>query len=66
VLNIPMPEIILNEPGIASVVGKREAASVAQHVRMGREGEGGGFAIFLHISAWQNSRSRSATACAAR
>jgi hypothetical protein len=41
VLNVPTPEIILNEPGIGSLVGKRKAAGMAQHVGMGREGEGG-------------------------
>jgi hypothetical protein len=41
VLNVPMAEIILNEPGVGSLGGKREAASMAQHVGMGREGQGG-------------------------
>src|SRR5690242_11608031 len=44
VLNVPMPEIILNEPCVCALVGKRKAASVAQHVGMGREGQGGGLA----------------------
>jgi hypothetical protein len=35
VLNVPVAEIILNEPCIRALVGKREAASVAEHVRMG-------------------------------
>jgi hypothetical protein len=35
-----MPEVILNEPCIRALVGQGEAASVAQHVRMGTKGQG--------------------------
>jgi hypothetical protein len=35
VLNIPMPKMILNEPGVRLANGEGEAASVAEHVRMG-------------------------------
>jgi hypothetical protein len=38
-------EIILNEPGVGSLVGEGEAASMAQHVGMRGEGQGGCFAI---------------------
>ena len=41
-LNLPVAQIILNEPRIRALVGKGEAARVAQHVRMGREGQGRG------------------------
>ena len=40
-LNIPVAEIILNETGVGSLVGNGEPASMAQHVGMGREGQGG-------------------------
>jgi hypothetical protein len=40
VLNVPVSEIILNEPRIRALVGQCEAASVAQHVRMGKQGQG--------------------------
>ena len=35
VLNIPVAEIILNEPRVRALIGKSEAASVAEHVGMG-------------------------------
>src|SRR5947207_2913281 len=41
VLNVAVAEIILDEPGVGSLVGQGEAASMAQHVGMGREGQGG-------------------------
>ena len=43
-LNVSVSEIILNEPGVCALIRKREAATVAQHVRVGREREGGCFA----------------------
>ena len=46
VLNVPVPEIILNEPRVRALVGQGEAASVAQHVRMGEQGQGSGGAVF--------------------
>lgn len=46
VLNVPMSEIILNEPSIRALVGKGKAASVAQHVGMGEQGQGRGGAVF--------------------
>ncbi len=33
-----MAEIILNEPSIRALVGQREAAGMAQHVRIGQQG----------------------------
>jgi hypothetical protein len=35
VLNVSVSEVILNEPRIRALIGKSEAASVAQHVGMG-------------------------------
>jgi hypothetical protein len=32
VLNVPVSEIILNEPRVRSLIGKSEAASVPKHV----------------------------------
>jgi hypothetical protein len=40
VLNVPMSQIILNEPRISALVGQGEPASVAQHVRMSEQGQG--------------------------
>jgi hypothetical protein len=48
VLNVPVPEIILNEPRISALVSQGEAASVAQHVGMGEQGQGSGFAVSFH------------------
>ena len=42
VLNVPMSEVILNEPRIRALVGQSEAASVAQHVGMGAKGKAAG------------------------
>ena len=39
VLDVAVSEVILNEPCIRALVGKGEAAGVAQHVRMGEQGE---------------------------
>jgi hypothetical protein len=38
VLNVPVAEVILNEPHIRTLIGKSEAASVAQRVGMGEQG----------------------------
>ena len=46
VLNVPVPEVILNEPRIRALVGQREAASVEQHVGVGKQGQGRGGAVF--------------------
>jgi hypothetical protein len=40
VLNVAVSEVILNEPGIGSLVGKCEAASMAQLVTMDAEVQG--------------------------
>ena len=45
VLNVPVSEVILNEPRIRALVGQSEAASVAQHVGMGEQGQGSGGAV---------------------
>jgi hypothetical protein len=42
VLNVPVSKIVLNEPRIRALVGKSEAASMVQHVRMGKQGQGSG------------------------
>jgi len=49
VLNVPVSEIVLNEPRVRALIGKGEAASVAQHVRMGEQWQGCGGRC---ISAW--------------
>ena len=41
VLNVPMSEIILDEPGIGSLVGQREAARKPEHLGMNKKGQGG-------------------------
>jgi len=42
VLNVPVSKIVLHEPRIRALVGQCEAARVAQHVRMGKQGQGSG------------------------
>ena len=44
-LDIPMPQIVLDEPGIRALIGQSKAAGVAEHVGMGGQGEPGPFAI---------------------
>lgn len=46
VLNVAVSKVILNEPCIRALVGKCEAASVAQHVRVGKQGQGNGGDVF--------------------
>src|SRR6266481_8662747 len=46
VLDVPMSEVILNEPSIRALIGQSEAASVAQHVGMDEQGQGSGGAVF--------------------
>jgi hypothetical protein len=45
VLNVPVSKKILNESRVGSLVGQSKAASVAEHVRMGNEGQGSGQAV---------------------
>jgi hypothetical protein len=47
VLDVAMPEVILNEPLIRALVGQGEAASVAEHMRMGAKGQGRRGAVFF-------------------
>jgi len=47
VLDVAVPEVILNEPRIGALVGQGEAASMAQHVRVGAKGQGCCAAILL-------------------
>jgi hypothetical protein len=42
VLDVPVSEVILNEPSICALIGQGEAASVAQHVAMDEQGRGSG------------------------
>jgi hypothetical protein len=44
VLDVPMCEIILNEPGAGPLAGQGEAVSMAQYLGMHQEGQGGGLA----------------------
>jgi hypothetical protein len=48
-----MAEIILNEPRVGALVGEREAASVAQHLRRGAKGQGGKLAPVSRM-AWSD------------
>ena len=45
VFDVPVAKVILNEPGIGALVGKGEAAGMAEHVGMGAEGQGSGGAV---------------------
>ena len=44
VLDVPVSEAVLNEPRVCHLIRKGKAASVAQHVGMGRQGQLGHFA----------------------
>ena len=41
VLDVAVPEIVLDSAGIVAVVGELEPTGMAQHMGMHREGEGG-------------------------
>jgi hypothetical protein len=45
VLNVPVSEVVLNEPRVCHLIRKGKAASVAQHVGLGRQGQLGQLAI---------------------
>ena len=45
VLNIPVSQIILNEPRIRALVGEGKAARMTQHVRVGLHGQSCALAI---------------------
>src|SRR2546421_12024776 len=45
VLNIPVPQVVLDQPCIGALVGQGEAARVAQHVRMRVHGQACALAI---------------------
>ncbi|MDR3554053.1 MAG: hypothetical protein P4L55_04810 [Syntrophobacteraceae bacterium] len=45
VLNVSVPQVILDQPRIRALVGQSITARVAQHVRLGRQGKAGQFAI---------------------
>jgi hypothetical protein len=38
VLDVALPEVILNKPRIGALVGERETTSMAEQVRMGAQG----------------------------
>jgi hypothetical protein len=44
VLNVPIAEIILDEPDVRSLVGQRETARMPQYLGMSKKGQGGGLA----------------------
>ena len=46
VLNVPVPQIVLNEPGVRALVGEGKAAGMAQHVGMHGDGQLGLLAVF--------------------
>jgi hypothetical protein len=46
VLNVAVPEIVLNEAGIRALVGEIKAAGMAQHVGMKGDGQLGFHAAF--------------------
>jgi len=35
-LNVPVSEIVLNEPSVSALIGKSKAESMSKHVRMRR------------------------------
>ena len=39
VLDVPVPEVVLNRPGVVALVRELEAAGVAEHVRVDRKAE---------------------------
>ena len=41
VLNVPVAQIVLNQSRVRALIRKGEAASVAEHVRMGGQGQVG-------------------------
>ena len=43
-----MPQIVLNQPGIRALIGQSEAAGMAEHVRMGGQGEPGQLPVVAH------------------
>ena len=45
VLDIPVAEVILNEPGIRALIGQGEAAGMTEHVGVSGQGQPGLFAI---------------------
>ena len=47
VLNVAMPEIILDEPGVGSLVGQSEAAAVPEHMRVSTQRQGSRGAVFI-------------------
>ncbi len=46
VLNVAVPEIVLNEAGVCALVGESKTTGMAQHVGMDGNGEAGLLAIF--------------------
>ena len=52
-LNILVPEICLQRPGIVALVGEGEPAGMSEHVWVRQEAEPGGLTGAL-LQAWQN------------
>ena len=48
VLDVAMPEVVLDQPGVRALVGQGVAARVAQHVRIGGQGQPGPLAAPAH------------------
>lgn len=48
VLNVAVPEVVLNEPRIRALIGEGEAAGMAEHMRMGGQGQTGPLTIAAH------------------
>jgi len=53
-----VPQVILNQTSVCALVGKKEAASVAQHVGMGEQGQGSGGAVFSQGQVYGGSVQR--------
>ncbi len=45
-LNVPVPQVVLNQARVHALIGKGKAAGVAQHVGMGEQGQGSEGAVF--------------------
>ena len=50
VLNVPVPQIVLDQAGVGPLVGQGKPAGMAEHVRVRRHGQSG----FLAIGADRN------------
>jgi len=46
VLNVAVPEVVLNQSGVRALIGEGNAAGMAQHVGMNGNGEAGLLVVF--------------------